>query len=204
MLFKSTDLINWDYVGELLSDGKYGGVIECPDLFELEDKYVLMFSSIKSMPHRVCFAVGDFDGSKFINDNEDNDTFPIEIGPDFYAPQTFEAPDGRRILIGWMYNWNKTAAPGAKQAGAFTIPRELSFDHKDRLIMNPIDEIYREVKKESRFVFYDRGMLKITFEGKTIYERAYAEEPELMTLEDYGVVEVFINGGTETVTTYIC
>ena len=73
LLFKSKDLLNWEYVGEILSDGRFGGVAECPDLFMLEDKWVLMFSSVKALPHRVCFAVGEFDGDKFI-DTEKYDT----------------------------------------------------------------------------------------------------------------------------------
>ena len=28
----------------------------------------------------------------------------VDYGIDFYAPQTMLAPDGRRILIGWMQN----------------------------------------------------------------------------------------------------
>ena len=42
------------------------------------------------------------------------------------------------------------------------------------------------------------------FEGKTIFDKAYASEPDVQTLEDVGVVELFIDGGRETVTVYIC
>ena len=204
LLFSSEDLINWEYKGELLSDGKFGSCIECPDIFPLEDKYVMMFSSMKAVPHRVCFATGDFDGEKFVFDNEEEPFFAIEVGPDFYAPQTFEDDKGRRLLLAWMYNWSKTAGPGAVQAGALTIPRQLELDVFGNLLMMPCDEAMKLVKDESRFVSYDRGRLKVIFEGKTVFERPYASEPDLMIIEDVGVVEVFINGGRETVTVYIC
>ena len=145
LLFKSDDLINWEYQGELLTDGRFGNVIECPNLFPLEDKWVLMFSSIKAMPHRVIFVVGDFDGVRFTPDIPDGqpDSWPyftIETGPDFYAPQILEAPDGRMINIAWMYNWNRREDKGQLQVGAFTFPREMGFDKAGRITMLPLTE----------------------------------------------------------------
>ena len=204
LLFASDDLIDWEYKGEILSDRKFGSCIECPDLFRIEDKYILMFSSMVSLPHRVCFALGDFNGERFIFDNEEEPIFAIETGPDFYAPQTFEDPEGRRILIAWMYNWNRRAGSGQKHVGAFTVPRQLELDLNDELIMFPVEEACPLLKKESRFVSYDRGRLKVIFEGRTVLDRPYAEEPQVMVLEDVGVVELFINGGKENITTYIC
>ncbi len=204
LLYRSVDLIHWEYLGELITDGRFGGCIECPDLFPLEDKYVLMFSSMKSLPHRVCFATGSFDGTSFIPDNEEEPYFALETGPDFYAPQTFSDKSGRRILIAWMYNWSRRVGAGQTQVGAFTIPRELEFDLDGNLVMLPCAEAMRYAIKESRFVSYEKGLLRVRFEGKTILERPYAEEPELMVLEDVGVVELFINGGRENITCYIC
>lgn len=204
LLYESKDLIHWDYKSELVSDPRYGACIECPDLFELDGKYVLMFSSIRSLPHRVCFGVGEFDGESFIPDDPDEPFRAVETGPDFYAPQTFEDGSGRRILIAWMYNWKRSAGAGRTQVGAFTIPRELGLDLAGNVIMLPVEEAMRYTVKESRFVSYDRGRLRVIFEGKTLIDRAFKDEPELLVLEDVGVVEVFINGGKETITTYIC
>ncbi|MCQ2532735.1 MAG: glycoside hydrolase family 32 protein [Saccharofermentans sp.] len=215
LLFKSTDLINWEYIGELMSDGRFGGVAECPDLFQLDDKWVLIFSSVKALPHRVCFALGEFDGTTFEPDMpmkevhgqkvpSDDPYFPVETGPDFYAPQTFEDSDGRRILIAWMYNWSRKSPSGQTHVGAFTIPRQIELSVRDELLMFPVEEACGLLKKESPFVFYERGLLKVVYENKTILERPFAEEPELQILEDVGVVEIFINGGREVITTYIC
>ena len=40
---------------------------------------------------------GDFRSEYTLGDYQE-----LDAGFDFYAPQTFEAPDGRRILLGWM------------------------------------------------------------------------------------------------------
>lgn len=204
LLYKSIDLINWEYVGELLTDARYGSCIESPDLFQVEDKYVLMFSSIKSLPHRVCFITGEFDGEVFEMDEPDNPVKTIEVGPDFYAAQSMETPDGRRILMAWMFNWSRRQGEGQLHVGALTIPRQLEFDLNDNLTLMPCDEAMRYVIKESRFVSYENGRLRIVYEGKLIYDRAYKEEPEILVLEDVGVVEVFVNGGIDNITTYIC
>ncbi len=209
LLYRSKDLINWDYIGPLLTDGRFGNIIECPNLFEVDGRWVLMFSSIKAMPHRVIFAVGLFDGTSFIPEIPDGqpDSWPyftIETGPDFYAPQILEAPDGRKINIAWMYNWNRREDKGQLQVGAFTFPREMGFDKAGRLTMLPITEGLHLLKKESTFVSYENGRLHVRFGDRTVLERPYAHEPDVLTLEDVGSVEMFINGGIENITVYVC
>ena len=204
LLFRSEDLINWEYLGEILSDRLFGSCIECPDIFELDGKYVMMLQSLRKVPHQVLFATGDFDGTHFIFDDPEEPFYPVEVGPDLYAPQTFEDDEGRRIMIAWLYNRTKPSSGGMTQSGAFTIPRQLELDPFDRMLMMPVDEALKHLKDESRFVSYDRGRLKIMFEGKLIFDRPYKEEPDILVLEDVGVVEVFINGGREVITAYIC
>jgi beta-fructofuranosidase len=66
----------------------------------------------------------------------------IDYGIDFYAPQTVLTKDGRRIMIGWMQNWDACAirSPHEKWAGQMSMPRELSV-RDGRLYQNPISEI---------------------------------------------------------------
>ena len=209
LLYRSEDLIHWDYVGKLVEDGRFGNVIECPNLFQLDDKWVLMFSSIKAVPYRVIFAVGSFDGREFIPEVPDGqpDSWPyftIETGPDFYAPQILDMPDGRKVNIAWMYNWSRREDKGQLQVGAFTFPREMAFDKAGRLTMLPIAEGMHFLKKESSFVLYDNGELRVRFGDRTVLARPFAYEPEVLTLEDVGSVELFINGGIENITVYVC
>ncbi|MCQ2482505.1 MAG: hypothetical protein MJ153_03360 [Clostridia bacterium] len=238
LLFKSSDLFDWEYCGELLSDQDLGPCAECPDLFvvtnektnavddlsspfydiykelgieppqpiindgkSVENRWILMYSCIKARPYRVCFRTCDFDG---VHLNNLSEPFALESGPDFYAPQTFEAPDKRRILIAWMYNWQRSPSCAATHIGAFTIPREMKLNSESKLTMRPISEIMKKIKSESVFVKYDRGRLEIGYKGIKVFDKAYKDEPTIEVLEDIGVVEVFINGGEEVVTSYVC
>ncbi len=50
--------------------------------------------------------MGQFDGAYFTNENPANLILWLDRGPDNYAAVTYnDAPDGRRILLGWMDNW---------------------------------------------------------------------------------------------------
>ena len=66
----------------------------------------------------------------------------VDYGIDFYAPQTVVAPDGRRIMIGWMQNWDtcNLHAPSRPWFGQMSLPRELSV-RNGRLYQQPIREI---------------------------------------------------------------
>lgn len=66
----------------------------------------------------------------------------MDHGHDFYAPQSFLTPDGRRIVIGWLAMWE---SPMPEQqdgwAGMLSLPRELSLDENNRLQMRPAKEV---------------------------------------------------------------
>ena len=42
------------------------------------------------------------------------------------------------------------------------------------------------------------------FEGRTLFDKAYRECPDIGVIEDVGTVEVFIDGGRETITLFVC
>ena len=71
----------------------------------------------------------------------------IDYGIDFYAAQTLLAPDGRRIMIAWMQNWDTAGAKPyhCRWFGQMTLPRELSI-RNGRLYQNPVRELehYRD------------------------------------------------------------
>ena len=198
LLYESSDLLSWEYVGELLSDPRYGSVIESPELFELDGRWVFMIQSEKHLPTKVLFAGGEFDGRRFVFDDEFDPFFPIETGSDFFSPVTFADREERRILMAWLYS--------TKMAGSsvVTAPRELFFDLADRLVMRPCEALRDYTVTDSRFVIYDEGRLCIRFEGRTLFSKAYAVEPEYSVLEDVGTVELFIDGGRENISMFIC
>ena len=73
----------------------------------------------------------------------------IDYGLDFYAPQTLETTDGRRVMIAWMQNWETAGCRNEELRffGQMTVPRELRVEN-GRLIQNPVRELesYRGMK----------------------------------------------------------
>ncbi len=133
--YTSKDLKKWRYLSEF---GKYrgahGGVWECPDLFPLkvegtdEEKWVLIISINPGAPNGgsgTQYFIGDFDGTTFTSTQKKPKW--LDYGTDNYAGVTYNnTPDGKRIFIGWMSNWDYARnTPTKKWRSAMTIPREL-------------------------------------------------------------------------------
>lgn len=197
LLFRSKDLLSWDYVGPIFQSRDYGPVPECPDLFPLGDKWVLMFSRMDET-RTAQFIVGDFDGEHFTPESFQQP----EKGTDFYAPQTFLDGKGRRIMIGWLYNWNRQVPEGAERIGALTVPRELSL-RDGRLWNYPVEEAQGLLAEEDEHVLRQDGTLRIVNEGKTLLELPEAQAGEVKLLRDTRTCEVFVNGGELSCTFYL-
>ncbi|PTQ07460.1 glycosyl hydrolase family 32 [Sphingomonas oleivorans] len=154
--YRSDNLINWEYCSDFGQDvGSHGGVWECPDLFPLDlpdaggQKWILIVSLNPGAPNGgsgTQYFIGDFDGRSFHCDLPE--TLWMDYGPDNYAGVTWsDVPeqDGRRILIGWMNNWQyANALPTSPWRGAMTLPRELRLIRTDaglRLSCAPLAEL---------------------------------------------------------------
>ena len=198
LLYESADLVSWEYRGELLSDPIYGSVIESPELFEVDGRWVFMIQSEKHVPTKVLFAGGEFDGKRFVFDDETEPFFPVDTSDEFLNPVTFSDKDGRRILISWLFSTKMSGS------SALSAPRELFYDLADRLVMFPVSDLRDFLIGDSRFVSYDDGRLNVRFEGRTLFSKAYASEPVYVVLEDVGMVELFIDGGRENISMFIC
>lgn len=156
LLYQSKDAVHWEFVSHLAScHNQYGKMWECPDFFPLDDKHVILTSpqEMKSLGlefhpgnANVCL-IGTYDRN--IHHLMRENVQAIDYGLDFYAPQTLLAKDGRRIMIGWMQNWETSGSHLQNQRflGQMTIPRELHI--KDgRLFQKPVRELenYRTIK----------------------------------------------------------
>lgn len=166
LLFTSPDGFEWQYKKVLAANGnRFGKMWECPDFFRLDGKWVLLTSPQDMLPvgfeyhngNGTLCLIGDFD--------EETDTFTqeydqaVDYGIDFYAPQTILAPDGRRVMIGWMQNWDSCNLRERKVSwfGQMSLPRELSV--KDgRLFQKPV----RELDLLRRNEVFHKG---VSFEG---------------------------------------
>ena len=148
LLMESRDGLDWHFVGEIDACRKeYGRMWECPDFFPLDGTQVLLVSP-QEMHAREEFHAG-FGTVCILGDwNEKDCRFerkhiqPVDHGLNFYAPQTVLAPDGRRIMIGWMDNWEtcKEAPRRHPWYAQMSAPREL-FIQNGHLCQRPVREI---------------------------------------------------------------
>ena len=148
LLFRSEDAFHWQYYGCAASNhSQYGMMWECPDYFRLDGKDVLLVSPREMSPIGLEFHAGN--GTVcMIGEADENrhlireNVHAIDYGIDFYAPQTLLTPDGRRILIAWMQNWDTARSQPVTNriCGHMTLPRELRV-RDGRLIQQPVREI---------------------------------------------------------------
>ena len=179
LLYRSANGFDWEFVSILAENKKrFGKMWECPDFFELDGKHVLLTSPQDMLPEGLEYHSGN--GTLCIIGEMDKDTYTlkeqfnqsVDYGIDFYAMQTVEAPDGRRIMIGWMQNWDTCAnnrIPKGKWFGQMSLPRELSI--KDgRLIQKPVREIekLRTNKTEYKNVAFEDVIRLDGIEGRCV------------------------------------
>ncbi|MFP5234568.1 MAG: glycoside hydrolase family 32 protein [Acidobacteriota bacterium] len=151
LLYRSSDLRHWDYLHKL-AEGQWTGkqaanpvdsgeMWECPDFFALgkttdkRERRVLLYST----QGKSLWTVGHYDRSTHLFKSE-TEARPLDHGA-YYAPKSFLAADGRRILWGWIQETRPQAAySAAGWAGAMSLPRVLSLDDSGRLAIAPAKE----------------------------------------------------------------
>jgi fructan beta-fructosidase len=142
------------------TEGAHGGVWECPDLFPMkynnQTYWVLLVNLNPGGPNTgsaTQYFIGDFDGKEFKANSKT--TKWADYGPDEYAGVTWSNTGTRRILIGWMSNWQyANVVPTEKFRNAFTLPRELGLTKvEDELYLTslPINEL-KSIEKPSKIL----------------------------------------------------
>jgi fructan beta-fructosidase len=119
-LYSSPDLHAWTHRSDIAMPTSQG-VWECPDLFPLEDCWVL----VVSREPQTLYLLGDLTDGRFV---AEGDLRPLDHGPDLYAGVTFtDPPDGRRVLVGWLDSWvYAQVLPTEPWRGQLSVGRELS------------------------------------------------------------------------------
>lgn len=188
-LYTSSDLENWEFSCVLFEDPNPSVfMLECPDFFPLytpsgERYWVLLYCPMGRAKEGYSFR-NDHTAGYVVGTWEPGQAFRpltafrmLDHGNEFYAPQTFAAPDGRRILFAWMGSFTIPAAPqtgGDNWFGQLTIPRTLHLTEDLRVEAEPIAE-YESLRNstlidaphtlaanESRLVCEDAGPCEIT------------------------------------------
>ncbi len=178
LLYKSTNLFDWEFVNFMCeSNGELGFMFECPDFFTVDGKDALIFSPMGLKNRTSLNLIGNlnYETGKFIW-NSINET---DWGHEYYAPQSFEDNKGRRILVAWANSWDwmpfwKDWGPTYKDGwcGHFNVPRVAHIDAKNRLSVEPIEELkqLRSDKKQLQHVSLSNQKLEIPMEDGCIYD----------------------------------
>lgn len=156
LLYTSANLIDWEFLSDFRMVAPGAGVWECPDLFELpvegEPGRTVWVLVVSTNPGGVAggsgtrYFLGEFDGVRFAEIPGTQSW--LDWGRDYYAAVSFnglpadDAWPARRVMIGWMNNWDYAAAtPADAWRSAMSLPRELalrSLDGRLRLVQRPV------------------------------------------------------------------
>ena len=136
-IYSSADLKEWKLESQFGAEyGNHGGVWECPDLMKMkvrgtdQYKWMLLCNINPGGPFggsATQYFVGQFDGHKFTCESAPEVTKWMDYGKDHYATVTFDnAPDGRRVAMAWMSNWQyANQVPTMQYRSANSVPRDL-------------------------------------------------------------------------------
>jgi beta-fructofuranosidase len=135
--YSSDDLNTWTFDGEAArrpssetSPLWTGTVWECPQLFQMDGRWVLLVSVWEPWtPHYVAYSVGDYTAGRFTPRSWKR----LSFGPSYYAASTFTDRDGNRCLVYWI---REVSDPTAGWAGATSLPHLLHLDG-DTLVAEP-------------------------------------------------------------------
>ena len=149
IVFRSEDKLHWSFHSRIKTNDKFGYMWECPDYFEVDGTKILS-ASVQGLTGDQWKERNVYQSGYFVVDGDILGEYSLsdyrlwDYGFDYYAPQSFETDDGRRIQIGWMgmpdceeyTNW--TIEDGWQHC--FTFPREVFV--KDGIVrQRPIREL---------------------------------------------------------------
>ena len=134
VFYKSQDGENWQYAAQYRNK-KFGRILECPDLFRLEDAYVFIGSAMyvgepeHGYEHHAIAALAEFD-SRTCGLEVSSEIQYVDYGMDLYAPQSNVDRDGRRVMIGWMRMPEAVEEEGKRPwNGMMCLPRVVEAAH---------------------------------------------------------------------------
>lgn len=158
--YTSKDLKNWKFGSAFgFEYGSHGGIWETPDLFKLpagnsNQHYWVLTVGVggggiggPAGGTATQYFIGTFNGNTFTSENTPETTLWADYGADYYAAQSWnDEPEGRRLMVGWMSNWNYALqTPTRRWRSMFSLPRELTLvqtEHGMRLKQLPVKELH--------------------------------------------------------------
>ncbi|MBU0677375.1 MAG: glycoside hydrolase family 32 protein [Verrucomicrobia bacterium] len=140
---RDPELLDWKYLGVIYRHPEVDVVqLDCPNLFPLGDKWVLLFSpwhgSIRYLTGEM-----DFEKPQFIPE-----TFGLlDYGPDLFATNTLYDPDDRLVVWAWVRGFKERRG----WQGCMSLPRTLSLGPRGELLQQPCVEVEQLRTKTTSF-----------------------------------------------------
>lgn len=177
LLFASSVGTHWLLKNRITTKEPFGYMWECPDYFEIDGKKILSASvqglEGEAWKDKNVYQSGYFEVEGNVAEQCTLSEYVLwDYGFDYYAPQSFETEDGRRIQIGWMgmpdcpEHTNRTIEDGWQHC--FTIPREI-YVKDGKVLQRPV----RELEERKRILAEERGSLCV--EEVSVYEARITE-----------------------------
>jgi beta-fructofuranosidase len=143
--YTSPDLRAWTYDGILCSrphdrwdEVPTGALWECPQLFQLQDRWVLVISAWDEADLLyVAASVGDYDGHTF----RPGPWQRLTHGSSAYAATAFVDRDGRRCLLSWLREEPRNNDALADRAGAHSVVSTLALRADGLLELQPHPDV---------------------------------------------------------------
>ena len=179
-IYSSADLKEWKLESQFGAEyGNHGGVWECPDLMKMkvrgtdQYKWLLLCNINPGGPFggsATQYFVGQFDGHKFTCESAPEVTKWMDYGKDHYATVTFDnAPDGRRVAMAWMSNWQyANQVPTMQFRSANSVPRDLDlyeYEGQTYCGVTPSPELAAARPKKATKTLTDACEMVVTLKG---------------------------------------
>lgn len=177
IVFRSEDKLHWSFHSRIKTNDKFGYMWECPDYFEVDGTKILS-ASVQGLTGDQWKERNVYQSGYFVVDGDILGEYSLsdyrlwDYGFDYYAPQSFETDDGRRIQIGWMgmpdceeyTNW--TIEDGWQHC--FTFPREVFV--KDGIVRQ---RLIRELGE--RKILSEETKNRLETKNYTVYEAVVSD-----------------------------
>jgi len=137
-LYESPDLRSWTYRQPICFGNPEvnGRIWECPNLFPLGNRYLLLLSPIPL--RKSVYLIGTFEDGTFRPESQTD----FDGGGCLYAPQAMRDAAGRRLVWGWLWEDRpREACMTAGWNGVMSLPRQLDLDSDGTLRITPVSEL---------------------------------------------------------------
>ena len=131
-----------------IAEFKDKGFLVFPDLFSAEEVAILKGEVpalyAERRPENVRERTGDVVRTNFAAHTYNPRRSGVLDHGAYYAPKSFETPDGRRVLWGWIRETRPEAEfAAAGWSGCMSLPRVLSIGEQGQLEMHPAPEVLK-------------------------------------------------------------